>query len=162
MVKEIHGKFRLDASTTLMPSKRKIDAKVYIHLKGYARARVSHIDVEKMGLGKVIRRGRGNFLEIRGVENGLEVVLREKCKIILDGENVEVSSIVITCPLLNKIVEKKKSTKAWIGRKYDGIYIGFRKAELERLEKLALEKFGIKPLKKLEKPPLTIKALKGA
>jgi hypothetical protein len=39
MVKEIHGKFRLDASTILMPSERKIDADVYIHLKGYARAR---------------------------------------------------------------------------------------------------------------------------
>jgi len=52
MVKEIHGKFRLDASTVLMPSERKIDAEVYIHLKGYARARVSHLDVEKVGLGK--------------------------------------------------------------------------------------------------------------
>jgi len=161
MVKEIHGKFRLDASTTLMPSKRKIDAKVYIHLKGYARARVSHIDVEKMGLGKVIRRGRGNFLEIRGIKNGLEVVLKEECQIILDGENVAVSSVVTTCPLLNEIIENETSTRAWVGRKYDGIYIGFKKAELEKLEKLALEKFGIRPLTKLEKPPSTIKALKG-
>lgn len=68
-----------------------------------------------------------------------------------------VSSIVIACPLINEVIERKKSTRAWIGRKYDGIYIGFRKAELERLEKLVLEKFGIKPLRKLEKPPLTIK-----
>jgi len=157
MTKKVHGKFRFDASTILMPCGRKIDAEVYIHLKGYARARVSHIDIEKMGLGKVIRRGRGNFLEIRGVENGLEVVLREERQIVLDGEEVAVSSIVITCPLLNEIIEKEKSTRAWIGRKYDGIYIGFRRAELERLEKLALEKFGIKPLRKLEKPPLTIK-----
>jgi len=157
MVKEIHGKFRLDASTILMPCERKVDAKVYIHLKGYARARVSHVDVEKMGLGKVIRRGRGNFLELRGVENCLEVVLREKRQIVLDGEEVAVSSIVIVCPLLNEIIEKEKSTRAWVGRKYDGIYIGFRRAELERLEKLALEKFGIKPLSKLEKPPSRIK-----
>jgi len=157
MTKKVHGKFRLEASTILMPCGRKINAEVYIHLKGYARARVSHIDIEKMGLGRVIRRGRGNFLEIRGVENGLEVVLREKRQIVLDGEEVAVSSIVTTCPLLNEIIEKEKSTRAWIGRKYDGIYIGFRRAELERLEKLALEKFGIKPLRKLEKPPLTIK-----
>lgn len=157
MVKEIHGKLRLDASTILMPCEKKIDAEVYIHLKGYARARVSHVDIEKIGLGKVIRRGRGNFLEVRGVENGLEVILREKRQIILDGEEIVVSSIVITCPLLNEIIEKEKSTRAWIGRKYDGIYIGFRRAELDRLEKLALEKFGIKPLRKLEKPPLKIK-----
>jgi len=72
-----------------------------------------------------------------------------------------VSSIVIAGSLLDGIVGKETSTKAWVGRKYDGIYIGFRKAELERLEKLALEKFGIRPLEKLEKPPSTIKTLKG-
>jgi len=151
--KEIPGKLLLDASTVLMPCGRKIDAEVYIHLKGYARARVSHLDVEKMGLGKVIRRGRGNFLEIKGVENGLEVVLREKCQIILNREEFTVSSIVIACPLLNKVVEKGELTRAWVGRKYDGIYIGFRKAELEKLEKLALENFGMKPLKKLQSQP---------
>ncbi len=153
MGKEIPGKLLLDASTVLMPCGRKIDAEVYIHLKGYARARVSHLDVEKMGLGKVIRRGRGNFLEIKGVENGLEVVLREKCQIILNREEFTVSSIVIACPLLNKVVEKGELTRAWVGRKYDGIYIGFRKAELEKLEKLALENFGMKPLKKLQSQP---------
>jgi hypothetical protein len=47
MVKEIHGKPRLDVHTILMPCEREIDAEVYIHLKGYARARVSHLDVEK-------------------------------------------------------------------------------------------------------------------
>jgi len=153
MVKEMHGKLRLNASTVLMPYERKVDAEVYIHLKGYARARVSHLDIEKMGFGKVIRRGRGNFLEIRGVENGLEVILREKRQIILDGEELTVSSIVINHPLINEIIEREKSTKAWVGRKYDGIYIGFRKAELEKLEKIALKSFGIKPLSKLEKPP---------
>ncbi|MGC9345461.1 MAG: hypothetical protein ACP5ER_01535 [Candidatus Bathyarchaeales archaeon] len=153
MGKEIPGKLLLDASTVLMPCGRKIDAEVYIHLKGYARARVSHLDVEKMGLGKVIHRGRGNFLEIKGVENCLEVVLREKCQIILNREEFAVSSIVIACPLLNKVVEKGELTRAWVGRKYDGIYIGFRKAELEKLEKLALEKFGMKPLKKLQPQP---------
>jgi len=83
--------------------------------------------------------------------------LREKCRIILDEEEFAVSSIVIANPLLNKILEKGESTRAWIGRKYDGIYIGFRKAEMKKLEKLALEKFGTRPLKKLEKPPLRIK-----
>jgi hypothetical protein len=157
MGKEIHGKLRLDAYTILMPCEKKVDAKVYIHLKGYARARVSHLDVEKLGLGKIIRRGRGNFLEIRGVENGLEVVLREECPIILDGEEFTVSTIVIDSPLFNRIVEKGESTRAWVGRKYDGIYIGFRKAEMKKLEKLALEKFGMRPLKKLEKSPSRIK-----
>jgi hypothetical protein len=157
MGKDMRGKLRLEASAFLMPCERKIDAEVYIHLKGYARARVSHLDVEKMGLGRVIHRGRGNFLEVRGVDEGLEVVLREKRQIVLDGEEFAVTSVIVACPFFNEIVEEEKSTRAWVGRKYDGIYIGFRKAELERLERLALQKFGMKPLKKLEKPPPRIK-----
>ncbi len=155
MGKEIPGKFRLDAPTILMPYGREIDAEVYVHLKGYARARVSHIDIEKIGLGKVIRRGRGNFLEVRGVGNGLEVVLRENRQITLDGDEFTVSSILVVNPLLNSVIKRGDSTRAWVGRKYDGLYIGFRKAELDRLEKLASEKFGMKPLKKLEPQPQT-------
>jgi len=83
--------------------------------------------------------------------------MRKKCPIILDGEEFAVSSIVVNYSLFNEIIEKEKSAKAWVGRKYDGIYIGFRKAELEKLEKIALESFGIKPLSKLKKPPSRIK-----
>jgi len=160
MVKKIHGKFRLKASTILMPCESKIDARVYVHLKGYARARVTHLDIEKIGLGKVIRRGRGNFLEIRGVDNGLEVVLREKCRLALDAEDVTVSSIIVTCSVLNGLIEKDTSTHAWVGRKYDGIYIGFRRLELKKLEKLASRRFKVKPLSKLQESPLTIKRQK--
>jgi len=156
MPQGIHGKIKLEASTVLMPSAREIDAAVYIHLKGYARARVSHLDVEKIGLGKVIHRGRGNFLKLKGSEDGLEIVLRENRQIVLDGKGIMVSSIVLSNLLLSNVIGKGKSTKAWVGRKYDGIYIGFRKAELQKLEKLALEKFGIEPLKKLEPQPLKI------
>jgi hypothetical protein len=64
---------------------------------------------------------------------------------ILDGEEFTVSSIVIARPLLNKVVQKGALTRAWVSRKYDGIYMGFREAELERLQKLGLEESGIKP-----------------
>jgi len=147
MRKDIHGKIKLKACTLLMPSEREIGAAVYIHLKGYARTRVSHLDVEKMGLGKAIHRGRGNFLEMKGVEEGLEIVLKENRRIALDGEEVTVSSIILSNPLLTSIIEKGKSTKAWVGRKHDGVYIGFRKAELERLEKQALERLEPQPSK---------------
>jgi len=33
-----------------------------------------------------------------------------------------VSSIIIVSPSLKEIVEENKSTRAWVGRKYDGIY----------------------------------------
>jgi len=74
----------------------------------------------------------------------------------LDREKFTISSIAIACPLLNKVFEKGELTRALVGRKYDGIYIGFRKSELEKLEKVALENL-IKSLKKLEKSPSRIK-----
>jgi len=154
---EIHGKIKLDAQTFLLPRRDKVYASIYIHLKGYARARVSHLDIEKVGLGKVIHRGRGNFLQVKGIKQGMEITMRESKEVEIDGKKSEVSSVIILNPLLNEVLEEGKSTKVWVGRKYDGIYIGFRKEEIENLEKAALEKFGIKPLKKLEKPPFTIR-----
>jgi hypothetical protein len=148
------GKIKIKAQTFLMPGRNKIDASVYIHVKGYARARVSHLDIEKMGLGKVIHRGRGNFLLIKGIKQGLEVTLRESRELEIDGKKAMVSNIIVVSPLLNNVLEEGKSTRAWVGRKYDGVYVGFRKEEMEKLEKVASERFGIMPLKKLEKPPL--------
>lgn len=71
----------------------------------------------------------------------------------MDGKEYEASSVVIQCPLLNKIINEGSSTRAWVGRKYDGFYIGFKKKELKKLERLTLERFGMKPLKKLETKP---------
>jgi len=154
---ETHGKIKLNAQTFVMPRRDKVHASVYIHLKGYARARVSHLDIEKVGLSKVIHRGRGNFLQVKGIKQGIEITMRESKEIEIDGKKSEVSSVIVLDPLLNEVLEKGKSTRAWVGRKYDGVYIGFRKEEIEKLEKMALEKFGIKPLKKLEKPPFIVR-----
>jgi len=74
----------------------------------------------------------------------------------LDREEFTVSSIVIACSLFGKVFEKGELTRARVGRKYDGICIGFRKSELEKLEKVTLENL-IKSLNKLEKSPSRIK-----
>jgi len=159
MRKRLHGKIRLDAETIVMPSGRRIDASVYLHLKGYARARVSHLDVEKIGLGRIIHRGRGNFLEVKGIRQGLEVFARESRTIEIDGEQTPVSSIIIIYKPFNQVLNEDKSTRAWVGRKYDGFYISFKREEMQRLEKVAFERFGVKPLTKLEKAPFKIEKL---
>jgi len=156
MRKRLHGKIRLDAETIVMPSGKRIDASVYLHLKGYARARVSHIDVEKIGLGRIIHRGRGNFLEVKGIRQGLEVFARESRTIEIDGKQTPISSIAIIYKPLNEILKENQLTRAWVGRKYDGFYISFRREEMQRLEKVALEIFRVKPLRKLEKAPFKI------
>jgi len=156
MRRRLHGKIRLDAETFLMPTGRKIGASVHLHLKGYAKARVSHLDVEKIGLGRIIHRGRGNFLEVKGIKHGLEISARESRTIEIDGEQTQVSSVVIVCLLLNEILKEDESTRAWVGRKHDGIYIGFKREEMQRLERVALERFEVKPRRKLERAPFKI------
>ncbi len=146
MAREVYGKLKLDACVYLMPKEMEIDAAVYIHLKGYARAKVTHLDVEKIGLGKIIYRGRGNFLRIEGIRNGIEIRLRDPREIEIGKIRVFTSSLKIICPLLNRVLEPGESTRSWVGKKYDGIFIGLKKDYVERLEKVAYEFFGVKPL----------------
>jgi len=44
-----------------------------------------------------------------------------------------------------------ESTVTWVGRKYDGLYIGFKETEMKKLEKLAEEAYGVTPRKHLSK-----------
>jgi len=39
------------------------------------------------------------------------------------------------------VLEKNEKTRTWVGGKFGGIYIGFRKKEIEKLENLARERF---------------------
>jgi len=48
LVGGVYGKIRLNAEVYLLPEDEKIDADVYIHLRGYSRAKVTHLDVEKL------------------------------------------------------------------------------------------------------------------
>ncbi len=127
-----YGKIKLEAQTFLMPERKEVNALVYIHVKGYARARVTHLNVEKVGLGRVIHREKGNFQLIKGIKCNLEIVLKEKREVEVNGEKRMVSSIIIVTPLLNKVLGEGKSTRTWVGRKYDDIYIGFKRDGVER------------------------------
>jgi hypothetical protein len=39
-------------------------------------------------------------------------------------------------------LKKGEKTRTWVGGKEGGIYIGFKKEQIEKLEKIAREKFG--------------------
>ncbi len=100
------------------------DAQVYVHLKGYALARVTHLDIEHNALNAVYPPKGGGFQTVLGVDGGLEVRLPS-------------GKVVVLNPLLNRILAPGQATRTWVGGKYGGIYIGFRKAEVEKLEALA-------------------------
>ena len=109
------------------------------------RARVTHLDVENRALGKIIHRGRGNMLEITGVQGGIEIRLKNPTEINLGESKILVHSLELLHPILNKVLKRGESTVTWVGRKYDGIYIGFKKPQIERLEHIAKMTYGITP-----------------
>jgi len=99
-------------------------AQVYIHLKGYALARVTHLDVEHEALNRIYPPRGGSFQAIVGVDGGLEIRLPR-------------GRIIVLNPLLNRVLAPGQVTRTWVGGKFGGIYVGFRKAEIGKLEELA-------------------------
>ncbi len=102
------------------------DAHIYIHLKGYSYARVTHLDIEHPELNGIIE-GEGGYYRILGIPYGLSIAI--------DKDRY----VVIRHKLLNNILEDGESTFTWVGSKIDGIYIGFKKQHIKRLEELASE-----------------------
>lgn len=148
------GKIKISADVYLKLEEEKIkvdDAAVYLHVKGYMRARVTHIDIEDRIFGKIIHRGRGNMLEIIGIKGGLEIRPKYPREMGIEGSKTVVYALVARHPLLNEVLKAGESTITWVGRKYDGIYIGFKETEMKKLEKLAEEIYGVIPRKHLIK-----------
>jgi len=113
------GKILLPAKVFL--DQEKIEASVFIHVKGYALARVTHLDVEGKALD--FKSGsKGMFCSLKGLEGGIEIEFG-----------------IIRCNLLNLVLKPKEKTRAFLGFKEGGIFIGFRKKYIERLERIAKE-----------------------
>ena len=118
------GKLPLDAQVYL--NDEELDnAQVYVHLKGYARATVTHLDIEHPELADLIPPKMRIFIWIIGIENGI-LIRTEK------GDTVKILQ-----PLLNNVLHRGAKTKTCVGGKFNGIFIGFRKRELSKLEQIA-------------------------
>ncbi len=99
---------------------------IYIHLKGYSYAKVTHLDIEHRELNNLIK-GKGGYYKLKGIPHGIIINLDNQTKITLRHK------------LMNKILDDGDETYAWIGAKEDGIYIGFKKKFIHNLEKIASE-----------------------
>jgi hypothetical protein len=124
MTAPIEGKLPLDAQVYLNEEKLE-NAQVYVHLKGYARATVTHLDIEHPGLTGIIPPKTRTFIWLIGIEDGI-LIRTEK------GDTVKILQ-----PLLNKVLHRGEKTKTCVGGKFNGLFIGFRKRELTTLEALA-------------------------
>lgn len=142
------GKLGLDARVFLVSEGEKVeleDTFVCIHVKGYSLARVTHLDLEHERLDNLIPPRRGKLHEIRGVRGGIEIKLETSKEIGYKERVLKPRSVLVKCPLLNEILGPRRSTRTWVGGKFGGIYIGFRKPEIERMERIARDKFNLSP-----------------
>lgn len=145
MTGKAEGKLELKkAKVFLLANDKKILIKnviVYIHLKGYAQARVTHLDVEHDFLNKIIPPKEGEFLSIYGVEKGIKIKLEKEKKIEYLHKEATLSSIGVFHGYLAEVLRQNERTRTWVGGKIGGIYIGFRKEQIEKLENIARKKF---------------------
>ena len=115
----------------------RIDADVYLHVKGYSLARVTHIDIEDKVLENI-----GNTYAKLMADGGKLRIIFLKPRFIKELE-AYVRELIIESNDLKPL----DSIKSWVfvGRKSGGIFIGFRKNVLQILEKIAITK-GYRPL----------------
>ncbi len=124
-----YGKLPLKGARIFI-NNREIKGEVYIHVKGYALARVTHLDIEASELNEVYKPSGGGFLSIYGIEGGIKIKIREGLY------------VTILHKLLNRVLAPGEKTRTWVGGKEGGIYIGFRKSEVKKLEEIARDVFG--------------------
>ncbi len=134
------GKLPVNTRVELCTSSgcERLDARVYVHLRGWSRARVTHIDVEAPGVENKIPgiAGRGVYVRIYGVKEGLVIVPLESptWKLVLKTSD----------PLLHPI-PPGESCIGFLGVKHGGVYIGFSHPYHRILEHLAYVHRGVAP-----------------
>jgi hypothetical protein len=117
------GKLTLDAHVFLNDEEL-TDAHVYLHLKGYARATVTHLDLEHPSLAGLIPPRTRTFIWIIGLEDG--ILIRTE-----GNDTVKVLSSHLTT-----VLPQGQKTRTCVGGKANGLFIGFRRRELRKLEAL--------------------------
>jgi len=112
------GKLKLSANVFL--EGKKIDAVVYIHLKGHSMATVTHLDIESTKLN--VMGGKGDFHQITGIDKGIEI---------------SHLNLVISAQILNDVLAEDEKTRTGVGQNENGIYIGFKKEHMLKLENIS-------------------------
>jgi len=118
---------KIPINITFLVDNKDIPCEAYIHVKGYARANVTHLDLEGFEIEGL---EDGSPSVIIGGDDGFTIILMKEAK--LAGIKTKKMKI-----LGLKLLEKGKRSGAWVGVKEGGLYIGFKKEVLKRLEEIA-------------------------
>ena len=117
---------------------RSIGARVYVHLRGWSRARVTHIDIEAPRLERIIPGlgGRGVYVRVYGTREGLVLVPLDtpSWKLIIKTSD----------PLLHPL-QPGESCIGFLGVKHDGVFLGLSSPYHRILEQLAVIHRGVAP-----------------
>ncbi|HID72682.1 TPA: hypothetical protein EYP38_01960, partial [Candidatus Micrarchaeota archaeon] len=90
-------------------------AEVYIHLKGYSRARVTHLDVEAERLNELVPPKGGGFHKLRRADGGIRVDLSRLMRGL---------SIVVKHEAIADLLKPGEEFWCYVGGKPGGVYIG--------------------------------------
>jgi hypothetical protein len=101
---------------------------VYVHLKGFSRARVTHLDIEDPGLNELVPPGTSMYARARGTVTGITLDFSR----YLPGVILELVS-----PRLRRVLRPGETTIVYVGGKNGGIFLGFKKPFIKRMEELA-------------------------
>jgi len=107
-----------------------VSCSVYVHLKGYSQAKVTHLDVEADELNELLLPPGGHcYATAYTAGDRLVVSLREARRV----------KLLLVSRELSEALGPMKST-AYIGGKWGGVFIGLRREYIRRLEEYAKRK----------------------
>ncbi len=96
------------------------DVKIFIHVRGYGRARITHIDIEHPALKKVILPRHSDYPEIVWDSSEVEIPVK--------GHTLKIIS-----KTLGNIIKLKGNI--YVGGKGHGIFLGLHHEQLIEIEK---------------------------
>jgi len=121
------GEGKIEIGIKLFIDGRNIPCTAYIHVRGYSRATVTHLDLE--GFTAKSNESRVPAVVVGGI-NEVTVILMRDIEIDgISGRKLKIKGI--------SLLSKGKKSGAYVGIKEGGIYIGFRKEIIEKLEEIA-------------------------
>ena len=132
------GEGKIPLKARVLVGGRELGCDVYLHVKGYSRARVTHVDVECGELNEAVPPGARAYATAYTRGGELRVRFREPLKAL--GYARE---LVIMCPELAAALAPMRDL-VYVGGKEGGVFIGFRREQIRKLEALA-SSLGVPP-----------------
>ena len=133
------GKIRLtDAKLYLVTDKGRLlltDGEIYIHLKGYSYARVTHLDLEHPILNELIKPSEGGYYKIFNYDSRIKILAPWYNRVLIDDSEYKVYAVEAEHEYFRNLI-RGGYLVTWVGGKSGGIYIGFKKEQIRKLEEI--------------------------